>query len=379
MMDWLFERFPLAMLARRNLSRAKTRSVLAMLGVVIGVVAISSLGVFGVAFKLSFLQGASIGNTVLVMPGEDAGGLLSPTQVSQVKANLDADDAAYGVKQRQARFRHLRDSGTVSLYGIEDATEYVSAREGAIPDNWRDQVVVGATTAEDYDLGVGDSIRLDNRSYRIAAVLEDQPRTGALQTIDDGILVPMSTFSGDGYTQVHIRTDSPTEANATAMMLRERLGFGREERYNIIDFQSSIQQFNQQMSTINLFLLGVGGISLLVAGISILNVQLMSVIERREEIGVLRAVGYGRFDILRLMLGESTLLGVIGAVIGAGLSVALGLLINQQLLGDPFAFTASGIRYIGVGFAFGVGAAVLSGIYPAWKAANERPVEALRD
>ncbi|WP_435180836.1 ABC transporter permease [Halorussus sp. AFM4] len=379
MMDWLFERFPLAMLARRNLSRARTRSALAMLGVVIGVVAISSLGVFGVAFKLSFLQGASFGKTVLVVPGEDAGGLLSPNQVSKVKANVEGDDAVYGLKQREEEFEHLRTSGTVSVYGMEEPTRFVSAARGSIPDPWREQVVVGHDTAEDYDVGPGDSIRLGNRSYRVAAVLADQPRAGALRSLDTGILVPISTFDGEGYTQVHVRTDSPNEANETAMLLRERLGFGREERYRIIDFRETIRQFNRQMSTINLFLLGVGGISLLVAGISILNVQLMSVIERREEIGVLRAVGYGRFDILRLMLGESTLLGVVGAVIGAGLSVGLGLLINQQLLGDPFAFTAAGIRYIGIGFAFGVGAAVLSGIYPAWKAANERPVEALRD
>ena len=379
MMEWLFERFPLAMLARRNLSRAKTRSALAMLGVVIGVVAIASLGVFGVAFKLSFLQGATFGNTVLVMPGEDANFTLSQSQVSKVKSYVDGDDDVYAMKQRRGRLSHLRQSGSVSIYGVEDARKYVSAERGSIPEPWRKRVLVGAGTADTYDVGPGDSITLDEESYRVAGVLEDQPRGGSFQSLDDGVLVPMSTFAGDQYSQVQIRTDSPTEANQTAMLLRERLGFGREEQYRIVDFKDSIERFNQQMSTINLFLLGVGGISLLVAGISILNVQLMSVIERREEIGVLRAVGYGRYDILKLMLGESALLGLVGALVGAVLSLGLGLLINQQLLGDPFAFTAKGFQYIGLGLAFGVGAAVISGLYPAWKAANERPVEALRD
>ncbi|NEU58815.1 ABC transporter permease [Halorussus sp. MSC15.2] len=379
MMDWLFERFPLAMLARRNLARAKTRSALAMLGVVIGVVAIASLGVFGVAFKLSFLQGATFGNTVLVVPGEDADRVLTQSQVSKVKSYVDGDDDVYALKQRRGTLTHLRQSGSVSVYGVEGARTRLSPERGTIPDTWRKQVLVGAETADTYDVGPGDSVTLDGESYRIAAVLEDQPRGGAFQSLDDGVLVPMSTFAGDNYTQVQIRADSPTEANQTAVMLRNRLGFGREDRYRIIDFKDSIERFNQQMSTINLFLLGVGGISLLVAGISILNVQLMSVIERREEIGVLRAVGYGRYDILRLMLGESALLGLVGALVGAVLSVALGLLINLQLLGDPFAFTAKGFWYIGLGFAFGVGAAVISGLYPAWKAANERPVEALRD
>ncbi len=379
MMEWLFERFPLAMLARRNLSRAKTRSALAMLGVVIGVVAIASLGVFGVAFKLSFLQGATFGNTVLVMPGEDANFTLSQSQVSKVKSYVDGDDEVYALKQRRGRLAHLRQSGSVSIYGVEDARQYLSTERGRIPNTWRKQVLVGSETADTYDVGPGDSVELDGESYRVAGVLEDQPRGGAFQSLDDGVLVPMSTFEGDKYSQVQIRADSPTEANQTATMLRERLGFGREERYRIVDFKDSIERFNQRMSTINLFLLGVGGISLLVAGISILNVQLMSVIERREEIGVLRAVGYGRFDILKLMLGESALLGLVGALVGAVLSLGLGLLINQQLLGDPFAFTAKGFQYIALGLAFGVGAAVISGLYPAWKAANERPVEALRD
>ena len=379
MIHWLFERFPLAMLARRNLSRARTRSALAMLGVVIGVVAIASLGVFGVAFKLSFLQGASFGQTVIVAPGADAGGLLTPSQFSKVESNVDEDDDVYGIKQRRANLQHLRESGSVSLYGIEDPERYVSAKRGSIPDPWRDQVLVGATTADDYDIEPGDSVVVDNASYRVAAVLEDQPRAAALRNVNDGLLLPPSTFGGEGYSQVHVRTDSPTEANETAMRLRDGLGFGREDRYRIIDFKETIEQFNQQMSSINLFLLGVGGISLLVAGISILNVQLMSVIERREEIGVLRAVGYGRFDILRLMLGESALLGLVGAIVGVALSLVLGMAINQQLLGDPFAFTSEGLRYVALGFVFGLGAAVISGLYPAWKAANERPVEALRE
>ncbi|WP_128477173.1 ABC transporter permease [Halorussus pelagicus] len=379
MIERLFERFPLAMLARRNLSRAKTRSALAMLGVVIGVVAIASLGVFGVAFQSSFLQGATFGNTVIVVPGADADGALSQSQVSAVKSYVDGDKDVYGMKQRQGQLTHLRQSGGVSVYGIEGARNRISTERGSIPATWRKQVLVGSETADTYEVGPGDSVRLDGKSYRVAAVLEAQPRGGAFQNLDDGVLVPMATFTGDSYTQVQIRADSPAEAGQTAEMLRNRLGFGREDRYRIIDFEDSIERFNEQMSTINLFLLGVGGISLLVAGISILNVQLMSVIERREEIGVLRAVGYSRYDILRLMLGESALLGLVGALVGAALSVALGLLINMQLLGDPFAFTAEGFQYIGLGFAFGVGAAVLSGIYPAWKAANERPVEALRD
>jgi putative ABC transport system permease protein len=79
------------------------------------------------------------------------------------------------------------------------------------------------------------------------------------------------------------------------------------------------------------------------------------------------------------MLNEAMLLGIVGAVLGVGLSVLLGMAINAQLLSDPLAFTAEALRYTVVGFVFGTVSSFLSGLYPAWKAANARPVEALRD
>jgi putative ABC transport system permease protein len=84
-------------------------------------------------------------------------------------------------------------------------------------------------------------------------------------------------------------------------------------------------------------------------------------------------------DVLRLLLGEAALLGVVGALGGVVVSVGLGAVINQLLLGDPMAFSGETVRHILTGVGFGLIAALLSGFYPAWKAANARPVDALRD
>ena len=118
--------------------------------------------------------------------------------------------------------------------------------------------------------------------------------------------------------------------------------------------------------------------SLFVASVSIVNVMLMSTIERRGEIGVFRAVGYQRLAVLRLLLTEALLMGLVGAILGVVLSLAVGAVVNQALLGDPLAFSDRSLQYLAFGFVFGLVASLLSGLYPAWRAASDPPVESLR-
>ena len=107
--------------------------------------------------------------------------------------------------------------------------------------------------------------------------------------------------------------------------------------------------------------------------------MLMSTVERRQETGVLRAVGFQKLDVLKVMLSEAVLLGVVGGVAGVAFSLAAGVAVNHFMVGDPtLASRPQNFLYIGLAFAFGVGTSLLSGLYPAWKAANERPVGALR-
>jgi putative ABC transport system permease protein len=374
----LSRRFPLLLLARRNLARARVRTVLATLGIVVGVVAVSGLGVFGVAFYQA--QVSSYQDTmasVAVYPGADAEtGDFDGEQLARIRAAAPDEATVVALDAASMPVEYGRERTTTRVKGLTRPHAELTAARGEIPQPWRSGVLVGAEYAERRDVRVGDSIEIDGDTHRIRAVLESD-RAGIVSP-DDAVFLPISAFDGR-YRSVFVRASSPAVAFAAAERMDARLNPTQAERYHVVDAEESVERIRQQKARINLFLLGVGGISLFVAGVSILNVMLMSVIERREEIGVFRAVGYRRLDVVRLVLSEAALLGVVGATLGALASVGVGAVINAQFLGDPTAFSREALQYLAVGVAFGVGVSVLSGLYPAWKAANARPVEALRD
>jgi len=261
---------------------------------------------------------------------------------------------------------------------VDGPGEFVSVSRGSIPPDWRSGALVGHEIARETGVSVGEGIRIDGRVFRVRAVLSQESRGSTLRP-DDKVFLPERYVETTGYSYALVRAENPPAAFRTANRIDRQLNTERTEQYSVQSAEQVIERFNQQMSTIRMFLLGVGAIALFVAAVSILNVMLMSTVERKEEIGVLRAVGYHRLDVLRLVLTEAVLLGVVGAVVGVVLSVGLGMVINEVLLGDPMAFGAGSASAILRGFTVGVVASLLSGVYPAWKAASARPVEALRD
>ena len=128
-----------------------------------------------------------------------------------------------------------------------------------------------------------------------------------------------------------------------------------------------------------MFLMGIGSISLLVAGVSILNVMLMSTMERTKEIGVMKAVGASRKDILKMFLLEALLLGIVASIAGGIFTFGAGYLILSLIIKDTsYLFSFYTLLYILEGIMFGIITSLVGGMYPAWKASNMSPLEALR-
>ncbi|ESP88087.1 ABC transporter permease [Candidatus Halobonum tyrrellensis] len=390
LLDRLWGAFPTFLIARRNITRARTRSALAVASIVIGVVAIGAIGAGGVAFKEAQMGTlGTIGSDIQVYAGPDKEpGHLTAADVDTVDRVTGTADIVPLKRGDGVLAGRDGDRTGVTLYGVDDPRELYTVDEGDIPGNWRNGALVGRTLADERGLEPGAKLTV-NRSdvrdgevvtsletYRVAAVLEDEGRAQVARP-NGAVVLPPGEFEDDIYAQVVVRTENTRQANATARDVRAAFN-DREERVDIFERGQAADRIDQAFAQVNLFLVGIGAISLLVAGVSIANVMLMSAIERREEIGVLRAVGYEKFDILRVLLAEATLLGVVGSLLGAPLALAITALINGALLDDPLAFTAGAFGYVAAGVAFGVVASVVGGLYPAWKAARERPVEALR-
>jgi putative ABC transport system permease protein len=375
----LYRRVPAFLMARRNLSRNRLRSALATLGIVIGVLAIAALGMFGTTLRAGATQQlGDIGSEVSVSPNFDEGVReLDERDVDAIE-RAAGDAAVVPVKQDQKTIRRGRQSAVVTAYGMENPGALYNATDGRLPERFRQGVIVGSGVADRFELEAGNSLTVDNTTYRVTAVLEEQDGI-SLVNPNNAVILPPTEFEDDGYSQVVVATESGREANATAERIRESLN-RREERVSIFELASITENIDEFFGIINAFLIGIGSISLVVAGVSILNVMLMSTVERRGEIGVLRAVGVQKGDVMRMILSEAVLLGALGGVVGAVLSVVAGLVLNWFVLSDPLVtFRPVNLMYVVLAVLFGLGTSVLSGLYPAWKAANEPPVEALRN
>ncbi len=382
MIDRLLRRLPSLLMARRNLSRSKVRSGLAVLGIVIGVVAIAGIGILGVTLEYSVTQNfQDLGNEVIVSPDFENEDVTSLTRrdVREIRA---VAGGATVVPAKRAFVPVTFDRGDpeeTSVRGISHPGRIYTATRGTVPDRLRSGAVIGNRVAIEREIGPGDTLSVNGSTFRVKAVIGGGGGFDPLQA-SGAIVLPASAspFPRDDVSRVYAVAESGRSAPGLAAEIRSTLN-EREDRVRVREFSDILNRIDSQFRTINTVLLGIASISLLVAGVSILNVMLMSAIERREEIGVLRAVGYQRRDVLKVMLTEAGLLGVVGGLVGIGLSVAAGLVINQVVVGDPtLVFRAENVRYIGAAFGFGFGTSVVSGLYPAWKAARAEPVEALR-
>ena len=125
--------------------------------------------------------------------------------------------------------------------------------------------------------------------------------------------------------------------------------------------------------------MAIGGISLIVAGVSIFNVMMMSVMERYREIGILRSIGTKKAEVRSMFIYESLILGISGSVTGGILSFIGGYAAIALILHDTsYFFTFSSLIQVPYGMAFGIATSMLSGLYPAWKASELKPIDALR-
>jgi putative ABC transport system permease protein len=371
-------RFPSLGMAWRNLGRNRVRTALATLGIVIGVVAIASLGIAGVALQQQATTDlGSLANEVTVRSGTDSDtDGVTDEQVDAIRSVVAGAPVVPEKTNSTTLSSRDGEEAFVSVTGVTNADALYTVSTGDSPDRLRSGALLSNETARRLGIELGDPVTYDGRLYRVRGIVESDGGFGG----GSELVVPISALDEqEQYDSVTIVAANGDEAQEIVSTLESRFNEGDDEELSITNFASVQENVNSFFDTLNLALLGIGAISLVVASVAILNVMLMSTIERRGEIGVLRAVGIRRGEVLRMILAEAAFLGVIGGVVGAAASLGTGLVIFEVLAGDPsLVFEWASLRYLGYGFGFAVAASVLSGLYPAWKAANDLPVEALR-
>lgn len=379
----LLWRFPSLQMAWRNLGRNRVRTILAALGIVIGVVAISSLGMVGAAIQqqaTSDLGTLTNEVTVTIGDGSSEDGV-TDDHIEEIRS-IVTTATVIPQKTNRTTISQRGQEARVSVTAVTQASALYDVSEGESPERLQSGALLSNSTAQELNLEIGDPVQFSGKTYRIQGLIEEEQGFGS----GGGELVlPLSAIPAqeqDYYNSVTIVAEDGDAATNIANTLDEHFnedGRDEEEELSISSYAGAQESINSFMNTLNLALLGIGSISLVVASVAILNVMLMSTIERRGEIGVLRAVGIRRDEVLRMILAEAAFLGIFGGLVGASVSLGIGLILFQVLSGNPLlALDWSSSQYLLYGFGFAVLASVLSGLYPAWKAANDRPVEALR-
>jgi len=379
-------------LARRNVRLHWLRSLLAILGIIIGVVTIVSMGILGNSLVLAISDSLStVGDSVIVTPhvgGRDLGGgsqssnLLSDRDVEQIR-RAAAPHVAIPVYSGSSRMKIGSEDTVGTIYGLkpDDIPVLLEVEQGSYL-RGASGAMVGATFAEENDIKVGSRISLGEMgSVRVVGILKERGMGFDINP-DFGIVVDDQWFSQafgqDEYNQVIVKVNDLNEIEEVKDSI-DRTMNRKETVVDVIDTRAILETILTTFGQISTFTTVIGGISLIVAGVSILNIMLMSVTERIKEIGVIRSIGTQRKEVLRMFLYEALILGLIGSFIGGALSIIGGYAVSMVMLQTTeYLFVPSSLVYIVYGVGFGLGTSLISGLYPAWKAANLNPIEALR-
>ena len=378
--------------ARRNVRLHWLRSLLAVLGIIIGVVTIVSIGILGNSLVLAISDSLStVGDSIIVSPhvggvgfggGGSAPELISDRDVEQIRRAV-APQLTIPVYSGSSRMKIGTEDTVGVVYGLnsDDISRLLEIEEGTYL-RGSSSAMVGARFAEQNDIKVGSRITVgDKGSLRVVGILKERGMGFDINP-DYGIVVESRWFedaySPNGYNLVIVKVDDLNEIDEVKEEIERQLN-RRETVVDVIDTRAILDTILTAFGQISTFVTAIGGISLIVAGVSILNIMLMSVTERIKEIGVLRSIGTKRQEIRRMFLYEALILGLIGSGIGGVLSILGGYAVSLVMLQTTkYLFVPSSLIYIVYGIAFGIGISLLSGLYPAWKASDLNPIEALR-
>jgi len=398
--------------ALESLNSNKLRSGLTILGIVIGVGAVIAMLAIGRGAQ-STITGAISGigtNLLFVFPGnltqdvrnekpltlKDALAIADPLMAPDVVAVAPVIDGSGQVSASGQQMRTTIEGVTPDYFPLHNYTLIEGdffTQENMVG---RTSVVLLGPEVADKLFGrreglVGESIRIEGQPFRIVGVLSSKGG-GMFGSQDNRVIVPLDTAQArlfhrrylDQVDMINVQVANAdavsraTDQISQILRQRHRTAVGLDD-FTVFSQQDFLSVANTVTGVLTIFLGGIAGISLLVGGIGIMNIMLVSVTERTREIGLRKALGARKRDILIQFLTESSLLSLLGGIIGIFLGWLISFVVGRIAAnsGTPFN-PVIGTDAILLATLFSAAVGLFFGIYPASRAANLEPVEALR-
>ena len=384
----------------------KLRTFLAILGIVIGigsVIALISLGQGSQAAVQSQIQ--SLGaNLLTISPGSARGGFISGGAGSATTLTLEDANAIKTSPQitdisnvspeyqRRAQVTTGKSNTNTQIVGatpVYATVHKISIASGTFltqrdVDSQTKVAVIGPQVATDLGITLGDSIRIQGQSFRIIGITVSKGGSG-FGNQDDVIYIPLTTAQKALFGSTSLSSISVEAKNANVMVPAEdEVGYLLLSRHNLSDpTKADFSIFSQEdilstassvTGTFTALLSGIAAISLIVGGIGIMNIMLVTVTERTREIGLRKALGAKKKDIISQFLIEAIILTFAGGIIGMLVGVLISVVISK-LISIPFAVSVGSVA-LAIGVSASIG--IIFGWYPAKKASDLQPIEALR-
>jgi len=389
----------------RNLSYQKLRTALTLLGVVIGIAAIVSLVTIGDALQNSINeQFEKIGtNKIIITPGAPTSTGFSGSTFGMEKLyEKDVDvvkrvycvETAFGILGKTAKIEFGNEVSYGMVWGIpvDETKKLYEEMHGYEIDEGRDlkssdrySVVIGylaKTKLFDREIKPRDRLKINGRTFKVAGTLK---KIG--NPMDDmAIVMPIGTArtifnNTDEVSIIFVDVKKGFDVTKVSDDIKKELKRERGvEDFKIQTFGDIMKTATKILGIIQYLFVGIAAISLIVGGIGIMNIMLMTVIERTREIGIMKATGATNRLILTLFLGEAALVGLIGGLIGFALGFGTAFFISEyagNVVGIPMHVSFSSSLFFGA-ILFSIIVGIISGTYPAYRASKLDPVDALR-
>jgi putative ABC transport system permease protein len=383
-------------IALRGIFDNKLRSFLTMLGIIIGVtsvIALVSIGQGATAKVTEQIQ--SLGSNLLTVNimGRGANTTLRYDEAMEF-ANSPNISAVAPVITGNITVKHANKNSSVQVQGTNG--DFLTVRNYQLSKgrfiaptdvNMRQKVVVlGSQIAEDlFGLvdPVGQEIKMGGQTFKVIGILEST--SSMMGSNEEEIYIPITVaerlLQTRGVRVMYIQASSQDTVTLATNEISSKLSRIFKDNpdsdfqsFRVFDQTQMLDTINQATGTLTMMLGGIAAISLLVGGIGIMNIMLVSVTERTREIGIRKALGARKRDVMSQFLIESLVISGIGGVIG----IVTGFLLSRgiaQLMNMGVKTTYS---VVAVAFGFSMLVGVFFGIYPANKASNLKPIEALR-